>query len=190
MTPLEWAGWVNIVLVAVLVVITAYYAKKTAEIVEESRKARHAAERQADAAEHSLAALRQRFEEEAGLSKTIVATAIQTALRNIEYWTSANIFNLAATYALPKNINLVPTEDNSAIQHARRISIEASHELSGAFDSLRLATSELETMRDGKQASPDFYTKHGQRALGLIEAAKLDIETAQEHLQEAVRNQA
>jgi hypothetical protein len=78
--------------------------------------------------------LRQRLEEEAGLSRTIVAVAIQTATRNIEHWISPNIPNLAVIYGIPKTVDLLPPDYESAVQHARRISVEASVDLAGAFD--------------------------------------------------------
>ena len=186
---MDWPSWINVFLVFVLVVITAYYARKTADILEESRKSRQAAERQASAAEVSIRVLRQRLEEELGLSKTIVAAAIQAATRNIEYWKQANVYNLACTNALPRTINLLPVKYQSAIQHARRISVEASVELLGVFDNLRFAQTEIEILRDGKQTSPAFYQKHAKAAIEFLDLAQVDLETAQKYLGEAIQSQ-
>lgn len=187
MHNVDWPSWINIALVLALVVITAYYAWSTKKILEESRKTREAAERQAVAAEESIRALRQSLEEEAGLSKTIVAAAIQTATRNIEHWKSLNIPNLAVIYGIPKTVDLLPPDYESAIQHARRISVEASIELAGAFDSLRTAKTEIDLLRDSRQTSPAFYQQHCNTAISALDQATLDLAKAQEYLQEAVK---
>lgn len=187
MHNVDWPSWINVALVFALVVITAYYAWSTKRILEESRKTREAAERQAAAAEESIRALRQRLEEEAGLSRTIVAAAIQTATRNIEHWKSLNIPNLAVIHGLPKTVDLLPPEYHSAVQHARRISVDASAELSSAFDNLRMAKTEIEILRDAKQTSPAFHQQHSNSAINALNQATLDLGKAQEYLQEAIQ---
>jgi len=187
MHNVDWPSWINVFLVFALVLITGYYAWSTKRILEESRKAREAAERQAAAAEESIRALRQRLEEETGLSRTIVAAAIQTATRNIERWKNLNIPNLAVIYGLPQTVDLLPLDYGSAVQHARRISIEASEELSSAFDSLRTAKTEIDIMRDAKQTSHAFYQQHCDTAINALNQATLDLAKAQEYLQEAVQ---
>ena len=183
---IDWPSWINAALVFALVAITAYYAWSTAKILDESRKSRQAAERQAAAAEESIRVLRQRWEEEAGLSRTIVAAAIQTATRNIEYWKNANILNLAAIYALPKTIDMLPVDHHSAVQHARRISVAASVELAGAFDNLRMAKTEIEILRDAKDTSIAFCQQHSAAATNFLDSAMLDLSEAQKYLQEAL----
>jgi len=180
------AAVVNVLAVAVLVGVTIHYARTTAKILEESRKSREAAERQAAAAEESIRAFRQQIEEQAGLSRTIVASAIQSAIRNIEYWSRANVFNLACTHAIPANIDLVPDNSRAAVEHARRISVDGSVELSGAFDNLRSARTEIEILRDAKQTPAHFYEKHSQEALKYLGLAKPDLDAAQGYFQEAV----
>ena len=186
---IDWASWINVGLVFSLVVITAYYACSTAKLLAESRKARQATERQAAAAEESVRALRLRWEEEAGLGKTVVAAAIQTAKRNIELWKGLNIPNLAVIYGLPKNVELLPVDHQAAVQHARRISVEASAELAGAFDNLRMAKTEIEILRDAKMTSAGFYQQHANGAIQALDMAALDLDKAQEYLQEGVKNE-
>lgn len=173
-----WVSWINILLVLALVAITAYYAKKTADILEESRKSRQAAERQASAAEASVLALRQRLEEEAGLGRTTVAAAIQSATRTIEYWGQANVMNLAATGAIPANIDLLSVDYQLAVQHARRISVNGSVELAGAFDQLRIAQTEIQILPDVRQTNPIFYQQHAQTVGECLRMARLNLETA------------
>lgn len=184
---IAWPSWINVALVFALVVITAFYAWSTQKILDESRKSREATERQATAAEESIRALRQRLEEEAGLSRTIVAATIQTVTRNIDHWKSLNIPNLAVIYGLPGTIDLLPPDYDSAVQHARRISVEASVELAGTFDDLRLAKTEIEILRDAKQTSPAFYQQHSNTAINALNQATLDLGKAQEYLQEAIK---
>jgi hypothetical protein len=187
MHNVDWPSWINVALVFALVVITAYYARSTKRILEESRKTREAAERQALAAEESVRALRQRLEEEAGLSKMIVAAAIQTPTRNIEHWKSLNIPNLAVINGIPKTVDLLPSDYESAVQHARCISVEASVELAGAFDSLGTAKTEIDILRDARQTSPTFYQQHSNAAINALNQAMLDISTAQKYLEGAIK---
>jgi hypothetical protein len=128
----------------ILVFVTGYYAYKTSKILEESRRSRQAGERQASAAEESIRLLREQIEEKAGLDKTIVASAMQTAIRNIEYWQSANVYNMGATYSIPQNIQILPDNAHSAVEHSRRISVEGSGQLTSAFDHLRHAETEIQ----------------------------------------------
>lgn len=181
-----WATVVNAVSVFVLVVVTIWYASSTARILDESRKARKASERQADAAEESLRVLRHQLEEHTGLGRTIVASAIQSARRNIEYWRRANIYNLACIRALPSVIDLPPSNSGSAVEHARRISVDGSGELSSCFDNLRHARAEIEIIRDAHQTSPHFYEQHTQSALKYIELAEVELNSAERYFRERV----
>jgi len=82
---------------------------------------------------------------------------------------------------------LLPPDYESAIQHARRISVEASVELAGAFDNLRTAKTEIDILRDARQTSPAFYQQHSNAAINALNQAMLDISTAQEYLQAAIK---
>src|SRR5437016_5068061 len=108
----------------ILVFVTGYYAYKTSQILDESRKSRQAGERQASAAEESIRLLREQIEESAGLDKTIVASAMQTAIRNIEYWQNVNVYSMASTHRIPQNVQMSPGNAHSAVEHSRRISVE------------------------------------------------------------------
>ena len=169
---MAWATVVNAIMVAALVGITAWYAR-------EAGRARRAAKRQAAAAEASLRALRHQAELEAGLSKTIVKTAMQTALRNIEYWEpKGNAYNLAVQHQLPNEVELLPPNSQRAVEHARRISVEGSEELSSSFDSLRLAELELQILAAAKPSIPEFFQSHASNFLGYLGQARLDLEAA------------
>jgi len=145
------ASAVNAVCVLVLARITGRYARSTAEILEESRKARAVAERQAaaaqaqaaaaqaqaNAAHESLAILRQQLEDQLGLGHGIVQSSIQSAVSAIQYWKSQPLNKLATVRGLPPTDGLVPVNASAAVEHARRISIEGAQHLSAAFDDLR-----------------------------------------------------
>jgi hypothetical protein len=182
---LVWAV-VNATSSAVLVGVTIWYAYITARMLDESRKATGAAERQATAAEESIRALRLQIEEQSGLAKSIVATAIQSTIRNIEYWRNVNTFNLAAIKALPETIELVPTDASRAVEHARRISADASAQLASCFDNLRHARLDLEIMRSGSRLTPYQLQQLGNRVGQHFEAAGLDVNEAQRLLQQSI----
>ena len=178
-TAIAWATVVNAVLVSALVGVTVWYAI-------EASKARKAAERQAAASEASLRALRHEAELQAGLSRTIVKTAMQTAVRNIEYWEpEGKAYNLAIQYQLPKDVELLPPNAHRAVEQARGISVEGSEELSSAFDSLRLAQLQLQILRDAKQTSPQFYQSNASQFLGYLREASLALSTAQASFHES-----
>lgn len=179
-TATAWATVVNVVLVAVLVGVTIWYAF-------EASKARKAAERQAAASEASLRALRHEADLQEGLSRTIVKTAMQTAVRNLEYWEpEGKAYNLAIQYQIPKDVQLLPPNAHGAVEHARRISVQGSEELSSAFDSLRLAQLELQIIRDGKQVLPEFYQSHATKFVGYLKEASLALSTTQANLRETM----
>lgn len=170
----------------ILVFVTGYYAYKTSKILDESRKARQAAERQASAAEESIRLLREQIEEKAGLDKTIVASAMQTAIRNIEYWQSANVYSMAGTYAISQNIQILPGSAHSAVEHSRRISVEGSGVLSSAFDYLRYAETEIRVLRDAKQSDHRFLEQRSTTCGHYLELALQDLREAEGLFKKAV----
>ena len=165
------AAVVNAAAVLILVAVTAWYAWSTHRILR-------ATKRQADVAEASLNVAQHQLQEQAQIGKMIIANAIQTATADIEYWKEIGVLNLAATRALPANIDLVPANAGSALEHASRISKEAAAELQAAFNCLRRARGELEMLRDGQQTSGDFYEKHTRSVIKWLEDAKVKIESA------------
>jgi len=94
------ASVANVILAIVLVWTTIRYAHSTAKILEESRKSREAIELQAKAAQSQASAsqaqanaafesihlLRERLEDELGLGRSIIHSAIDSAVSAISYW--------------------------------------------------------------------------------------------------------
>src|SRR5215472_17327574 len=141
------AAVVNSLSVVILVAVTAYYAKKTADILEESRKARIASESQALAAQHSLDLLRAQLVDQLGIGRAVIESAIESAMSAISYWKQRPLTNVSKGPGLPPSGNLVPANALAAVEHARRFSPQAAQELSSAFDDLRSAVSEIERVK-------------------------------------------
>ncbi len=85
-------------------------------------------------------------------------------------------------YALPSNISLVPDNAPAAVEQARLLSGNAAGELARAFDNLRHATAEIETLRDAKAVPVGFYQERARGATEFLRLAKLDLDTAMEGL--------
>ena len=116
--------------------------KLTKGILDETSKARAAAERSAAAAEESASAtfqslhlMREQLEEHAGLGRSIVRTTIDSATNAIDHWKSLKIRELNIS-RFPSTADLVPATASSAVEHARgSISSDAAVKLSSAFRS-------------------------------------------------------
>jgi hypothetical protein len=197
MAPTGWiaivsaaAAIVNAGSVVVLVVITKHYARSTAELLEESRKAREAAERQASAsllqataAQSSLDLLRQQLEEQLGLGRGIIQSAIASAISQIEYWKTLPLSDLARASSLPLSGDLLPQAAAAAVEHARRISIAGAQMLSDAFDDLRLAKGEVERAKSVSHAvRTGFFDDQPIKAAAYLESAFIKIQKAQSFL--------
>jgi hypothetical protein len=189
------ASVANVILAGVLVWTTIRYARITADILEESRKSRLAAEQQVKAAESQASASRSQasaayetlrlLREELQLGPSIVQSAIASAISSIEYWKSLDVVRLASVRGLPTTNDLVPLSAGIATDHARRISLQGAQLLSNAWDELRRAKDEIDRVTELGRAHGTGLTSlttvnfHGGHHLG--EALRLLIET-QKHL--------
>ena len=122
-------------------------ARSGKENAQAAKQSATAAEGSANAATQSLELMRQQMEEQADLGRSIVKTTVDTAAATIDHWRALKVPNLQVT-RLPNTDDLVPSRADSAVEHARRISQEAALKLSSAFDDLRNARRELETLRN------------------------------------------
>ena len=175
-----FASLVNAGCVVVLARINHAYAQSTAKILEESQKARVAAQQQALAAQaqasvaqRSLELLHQQFEDQQGLGKSVVQTTIDSATSAVAYWKELDINNLNS-YRIPPTDNLVPSNANAAVDHARRISTQGAEKLSSAFDDLRNAQNEIEGMKQGVKLTGQvagMYASNCKRAERLFDSA-------------------
>jgi len=134
-------------LTTVLAVTTILYLRTTNRILTESRKSREAAEKQALAAQRSVDLLQQQFAEQLGLGRSVVQSAIDSAIAAISYWKQRPLTHVAKASGFPPSDNLIPANALAAVDHARRISPQAAEDLSSAFDDLRNAVNEIERTR-------------------------------------------
>src|SRR5215469_375902 len=148
------ASVVSVILAGILVWTTIRYAHSTADILEESRKSRkavelqaHASQSQASAAFESIALVRQQLDDQLGLGRGIIHSAIDSAVTAIDYWKKRPLANAAAASGFPPSDNLIPMNAAVAVEYARRIAQNVALELSSAFDDLRNAVNEIERVR-------------------------------------------
>jgi hypothetical protein len=177
---------INALAVVVLVFVTAWYAKSTAKILEETRKTTKAIERQAEAAEKQLKALHEQMTRQAVSEKAVIANVMQKALSDIEYWQSANIPNLATSRQLPQQIDLVPADAGMALLYVSHVSRDAWEELQAAFTNLRYPRGELEIFRHAHVTDGSFFETHIHKATENLRLAAASLEVARSHLQTTV----
>jgi hypothetical protein len=168
-----------------LVVATKQLVTVTKRLAEESALSRGIAEDQARIAEKRFERQRAEAKQQNHMGRSVVAAALQSALRNVEYWNVTGFHNLAARHALPSAIALVPDNSGPAIEYASRLSTDAAAELASAFDNLRLAQTELQILRAGPEQLDD-YERRFHLIHALLKSAETDLKAAQEYLQNAV----
>ena len=150
--------------------------------VEAAIKSADAATTSANAAQESLSLMRHQFEEQAGIGQSIVQSAIESAISQITWWKAKDLERLARFQGLPLTDNLVPANATTAVDHARRISAPAAQELSAAFDALRTAQSEIESMRHvdlGLGTASGYFARGSKLAQECLESAFANIQKAQ-----------
>jgi hypothetical protein len=102
------AAIAGIVLTAVLVCTTIFYARATSGILAESQKARIATEKQASASLSQASAtirtvdlMQQQMDLQLGLGQSFLRTALGSAISAIEYWKTQDMAKLANMRGLP-----------------------------------------------------------------------------------------
>lgn len=184
MATTDILAWINLGATGLLALVTLWYATSTYLLLKESRtttaaaiEQAEAAKRQADATEKSIDLLRQQIEEQAGLGRAMVIQGIDAAARNIVWWKSENISNMAAMRTVPQGVTFIPDRADLIIQHALRISLEAASEIDEAFHNLKLAATKLEALRTSndvlqtmKREGSQFSTLLGNAEKKLISA--------------------
>ena len=111
---------VGVLLTGALVWTTVRYLQTTMGILEESRKAREATEKQASAAQRSVDFLQLQLNEQRGLARSVVQSAIDTAIAAIALWKRRPFTDVSKARGFPDPDNLVPTNANIAVEHADR----------------------------------------------------------------------
>ena len=150
------------ILTVVLVGTTIAYVVITNRILVESQKSRVAAEQQASSARKTVEVLQQQIEDQLGLGRSVVQSAIDSAVSAIAYWKTLDLPTLARLRGLPPTESLVPANAVSAVGHASRIDSSMAQLVSSAFDDLRNVQNEIDAMKgvdDVVGRGMDFY-KH------------------------------
>lgn len=176
-----FAAVATLVVTAILVHVTHRYVKLTKSILEETGKARLAAEQSARAAQDSAHAafetihlMREERAEAAGLGRTIAQTGITGAKEVIEFWRARDITRLAALKALPPTDNLIPSNVRAVVDHAARISGEAAKRISSAFTDMQAARDTIESIREieiGMARSLGVYKEEVESASKFLDSA-------------------
>jgi len=178
--------WYAVATVA-LVFVTGYYAWSTHRILTESQKTREATESLAESSKQSIQIMKQQTEDATTINRIIVASVLNAARTNIEQWNVIDIPSYAVGGYIPENVNLVPLNTESAIQHARLISSEGTSNLINGLENLRRASWELNFLskfKDTANQTPMY--KHAKNIRKYLESASIDLETAQADFAQAI----
>jgi len=132
------------VLTAVLVGTTIVYAVTTKRILEESRKSREAAEKQAAAAHETIQFMKQQYEAQLNLGPQIVFQAIASTKRLIAYWRQEPNRMTYPPQGYPDPSELSNSPLVGALDHARKISSTLAERILQAQDALRNAKNEMD----------------------------------------------
>lgn len=136
------AQLVNAASVFILVLVTTYYAYTTNGILKESKKTREAADKQAQAAEKTLAFLQAQIEEE---SKTALATLLGNVLelrKAAAHWSQEIVRPMPVNQTI--EADLLPPEWAASLEKARRISPELFQKLQSLQRSSREVSRSIE----------------------------------------------
>jgi hypothetical protein len=113
------AAILNVVLVAVLVAITAYYARHAKRQADASKDQVAASNRQADAAQKTLDLLLKQTEQQKRIDVSTVRFQLDAAIHMIDDWLERIV---SETYnELPDVIEIRPTNFSSSIANADRV---------------------------------------------------------------------
>jgi hypothetical protein len=162
------SNWVIAVATVANVLVTATYVLITRGLWQQTKKSADAATTSANAAQESVRLMRQQLDEQAGLGRSMVKTAVASAISATTSWRAQNIANLATTRSLPPTDDLVPADGRAVLYHAARIDPEAAELISSAFDDMGQARSKIESIRHAE-------TNVG-RVAGLYDLARAETE--------------
>lgn len=185
------AAVASVLLTAALVWTTIRYVRSTAEILEESRKAREAAERQAATSEENLELLKREYEDRIGEGPQIISQALSGALKSIAYWIGQTMEGIHRPGHIPNPEGLISADLLSARNHARRVSDQCAEQISAAIDEMRLARSDIERMKQAALHGPQYLPGAGAPpAVNHLERARSHLYTAVQLLAESAKSRS
>lgn len=183
---IDWSAVGSISTIA-LVFVTGYYAWSTHKILTESQRTREATQSLAESSRQSVQIMKQQTEQATAVARIIVASAINAARTNIQQWNTIHIPSYAVSGYIPENVNLVPLNAESAVQHAHLISPDGTLDLISGFENLRRASWELNFIRKFKDtANQTQMYKHAENAKKYIQSASVDLEAASRYFAEDI----
>lgn len=165
---------INAFSVVVLVIVTGVYAAFTYKILK-------ATQRQANSAEETLRVLKEQTQELTNFGKRQIETVVKVAIETIQHWRDENIQNLVFGKQIPENIDLLPTNHESALESAHRISSPLASNLSSGLQEIRLAEAQLGIMKGGGDLNA-LFMRHNPRFLKHLDNAQEHLENAQDEL--------
>jgi hypothetical protein len=164
----EWAALAtiaNVLTVVVLIVVNILYLKAANKQASAAATQAAQSQLQATAAQANINFLKARLEEEVGVGRNMVLSAIDGAINSIGYWHSRPLTDLSRASSLPDPGDIVPRDASSILDHARRISPNVGRLVSEGFDNLGLVKHEIERLRNANVALPrGFYDASPSKA--------------------------
>jgi hypothetical protein len=139
-----FAAIAGVLLTGALTATTVVYAVTTNRILQESRKTREAAEKQATANRESVDFMKQQFAEQVGLGPQILRESILDTKRLISYWMEQATSIAYPPHGNPDPSKLANSSLVSAVVYARKISDECAQLVMEAHADLRNAKAEFE----------------------------------------------
>ena len=152
----------------------------------EAHKSRTAAERQAAAAQESLAIVRREYEDRIGEGPQIVKHAIEASLRSVGGWIGQVMLGAHHPERAANPADLIPAELFTALGHARRVSIACAEFINSAISEMRLSIVHIQTLRQSPGPTQRKLLS-GASSLPVVTPTALEpLGRAQKHLRDAL----
>jgi hypothetical protein len=165
-----YAAIAQVALALVLAAITAYYAIHARAQAKASREQVTSSNRQADAAQKTIALLLKEKEEQQRIDTSTVLFQIDAAIHTIDDWRDRI---QSESFDLPEIIEIRSTNFNSAIMNASRIDSIVAGYMDAALLYIATAETDVRIMRD---KNPDLYPD-SPLAMGMTTETRKRLQT-------------
>jgi hypothetical protein len=126
----EWLpSWINAVTVVVLAGITWWYAKSAKRQANAADSQARAAIKQAEAAEKQMAMLHAQIQEQAGIATATLRESVKELYDAVSHWVDR--MKLWGQLTQQRDVDLLPAQWSSSLEHARKISPALYEKLAG-----------------------------------------------------------
>jgi len=142
------------------------------------------AERQDETARNLLKLQQAIEDQQAGIGRQMVLSAIDSAITSIKYWNTLPLSEIKTATSLPDPRDLVPRDGSTVLHHARSISAAVGQFMSEGIDRLELARNEIERLKNADAArrpggayisTPSRAAEYLEQGLGKFEHARSAI---------------